>query len=217
MRLLLVEGADQAAHALRRVGAEPQLVALLLVRVVVDEAVRRVGAAAGVVEEQAREVTRGVEVVVPVRVVGVVERGIDIAVQVVARVGDIERADLALDGETELVPLVLRVFLAEVLHGIGARREAAEVVAPGAAALLVLHLRGRGDGPVVVELDAQRGARAGGIEGVVVVLREVVVVDREVVGGGADIARIEAGAAEVVDPAGLLGLPTDEAQRRALA
>ena len=178
---------------------------------------RRVDTLASVVQEETSEITRGVDVVVPIGVVRVVERSIHVAVELVTRVREIEVADLAFDSEADLVPLVLRVFVAEVLHGVVAGGEAAEVVAESANALLFLHLHDRGEGPVVVQLNPQRSARTGGVDGVVVVLDVGGVVDGEVISRRARIARVGAGAGDVIDPAGLLHLPAHQAHCSLLA
>ena len=97
--------------------------------------------------------------------------------------GDVEGADLTFDGEAELVPLVLHVFLAEMLHRIGAGREVAEVVAPGAAALLFLHLRRGREGPGVIQFDAQCGPAGALAVGDPETVAEKILAENTVLGG----------------------------------
>ena len=68
----------------------------------------------------------------------------------------------------------------------------------------------RGDRPAVVEIDFQRRARANGVGGVVVVPDEAGVV------GGDPRRRIRARSEHVVDVAGVVFLPANQADRRAL-
>ncbi len=110
-----------------------------------------------------------------------------------------------------------------------------EVVAPGSVAVLVLNHEGRRDRPVVVQIHAQCRARAVGLDRVVIVLGELVVVDRDVVvvtswlaeiGVRNDISVVilDSGASvipgperarggHVVDPAGVLAVPAHEPDR----
>ena len=164
---------------------DAELVALLRVRVVVIVSVDRRDGIAVVVEEQTGEIPgRVINAVVEVRIVRVVERRIDLAVEVVAGVRQVEVADVAFDREPRLPPLVVGVLLREVRDSVVAGDdEVVEVVAPGSVAVLVLNHEGRRDRPVVVQIHAQCRARAVRLDRVVVVLGELVVVDRNVVVG----------------------------------
>ena len=103
----------------------------------------------------------------------------DLAVEVAARIGQVEITDLALDRQGGEIPFVdVQVGREFVdIEVAGARVEAER-----ALGFLVLREQRRGHRPVVVEFDAERDAAAIGVDRVEVLLHEGPVVDRQVVG-----------------------------------
>ena len=204
MGLALLEGADHEADALVLgrgqadfVGHPGEVVAPgdPLGRVDhIARSVRDVGAGAeqGVVEE-------GI-----VRVVGL---GVDPAVHVGRGDDEVEVGDPALDRQGSLVPPVVPGFRKIVgdLH-----RTLGPVVGEDAVGLGVLAHEGGPDRPALVQVDQARDAHAPGVDLVVVVLGQGVVVDGHARG------RIGARALHIVDVAAVMGVPGDEADRHAV-
>ena len=146
---------------------------------------------------------------VGVRVVRIVAVRDVVAPHEATGVDDVEVADLALDGQRRLAPVVQGVVRLEALHGEVAepRIDREDTVGPG---LLALH--DRRHRPLVVEIYLERSARAVGTGRVGVVLsivarREGVVV-HEARDRKHELARL------VVDVARVELLPAHEADRR---
>ena len=215
MLLHLPEQAGHEAQPMLVRRGDAQLVAGLLVTIGRLDELRRIDRAATGRAGEGVGVEVGTDVgavpgegVVPEGIVAVVGFRIDIALEMGKGIGQVEIADLALHRQRRLGPAVvggfgIEVHQFQVAHG--------RVVTGAAVGLLVLAHDLRGDGPVVVEVDAQRGARAVGVGLVVIVLGQ-----RLVVGGDAG-RRIGAGAADVVDIAGVVFFPAHQAHRSALA
>ena len=100
-----------------------------------------------------RVITGGVNGVIPVGIIRVIERSINLSIQIRTCVHHVKIADLALDGHCHLVPLVIGIFFLEVGNGLIAVDEITEILTPGAFSLLFLILHLRRHSPVVVQVD----------------------------------------------------------------
>ena len=197
---LVKQAADHTQPAVRRRG-EAQLMRLLGEMVVRVDILVRVHQIAGIVVEI---IAVAGERVVEIGIVGIVRLAGDFAVHIGAGIGDIEVADLALDGERALDPFVVEPLGVE-LH----RLEIAEAGFDPERTVRHLPLAHdlRGDRPIVVEVDAQRGARAIGVDSVVIILDERGVVHRDPGGREGQAAR------DIVDIAGVMPVPHHEPRR----
>jgi hypothetical protein len=199
---------------------DAQLVAGLLVAVHALDVLRGIDQRARRAGEGVRiEVGAGVgavgrQRVVPEGVVVVVLFHVDVAVQAGERVGQVEVADPAFHRQRGLPPAVVRGLRIEV-----GQRQLAHLRVHGKATLglLLLAHEGRGDRPVVVQVHLQRQARAGGVDLVVVLPGAAGVVDGAVAAGVGVPRRERARAVHVVDVAGVVLVPGDQADGRALA
>ena len=199
--LALVEQAGDEPQPFVGGRREPELVRLLgkgVVRLDVLVGINQV--AIIVVEVRAVAVERVVEI----GVIGIVELAVDLPLHVRSGIGHVEIGDLALDGQRRLPPFVV-VFFGIELH----RLELAEprFLGERAAGDLALGHDLRRDRPIIVEVDAQRGARAIGLDVVVILFRQVEIVERDARRGEGQRAR------HVVDIARVLAVPADHARR----
>ena len=224
VRLALEEQpADEAQWlVLRR--SNTQLLAELLEVVGSDHPLARIDRDPGrilIVEPVGQSALVFVIAVIGFGVVGIVVFGIGLAIEIGTGIGHIPVADLALDGQRCLDELVVAEIRVEVLihqlaHG---RIEAVGTVALG----ILVHHRGS-DGPAVVQIDLERGARTVAFGVIDVALHMGGIVDRHAILDAAhDIAQkiVNRGAAEspvatdIVNIAGIALPIADHAQCRA--
>jgi len=169
--LPLVKQAGDQAQALVRRRGEAQFVRLLgkgIVRPDILVGINQVPII--VVEKGAVAVQRVVEI----GVIGIIEFAVDLALHVGAGISHVEIGDLAFDGQRRLPPFVV-VALGVELH----RLELAKPRFFGERAVgnLALGHDLRGDRPIVVEVDLERGARAISFDVVIIVLGKVEIIE----------------------------------------
>src|SRR5690606_880498 len=152
-----------------------------------------------------------VQRIVEVRVVRVVLEYLVLAPQVATGSDHVPAAELAFDRQRGLDPFVLAVLriVLDDLQLVVDRRAA--LLREHAVRLGYLPHHGRADGPALVEVDPERDARAVSIDVVVVLFDE----GRVVLGDAR--GRIGPAAGDIVDIAGALAVPADDAQRGVLA
>jgi hypothetical protein len=169
--------------------------------------------------------------VVEVRVVAVVREGVLVAYEPAARVGDVEIADLALHRQRRLCPRVMIAVRSSEARDVEIAHR--RVIAEESIAVDFLPHELRGDGPVVPEIQASRGAPAFGGRGVVLSVGGADIGDRgpgdrtKAVGQRARAAGAHRegahavhdagaciGARHVVDVAGIVLVPGHQAHRR---
>jgi hypothetical protein len=181
--------------------------------VAADDVLRGIDQIAGIVREieiAGDAAESRIEAVIGFRIIGVVVRGIDLPLEIGAGIGDVEAAEPALDGERGLGEAVMAAFGEEVLD---LEIPDARVVAEETVRMLVLAEQARGHRPMLGELDAQSGAAADDVDIVIIVLGEPIIVDD-------DAARLRlegTGAGDIVDIAGVMRVPADDAHRRGVA
>ena len=228
VRLALVEQPADEADA--RVGGRGDADFAEIAAIAVDalDILVRADLVAGVVVKIDRRAEQRVVEIGIIRIVAVGQR---LAAQMAAGDGEVPIADLALDRQRGLNPFVVAAF-GVVLHRLqAARHRGRAFLRKAAVRFLDLSHQRRADRPVVVEFDPEREARAIGVDGVIILFDQVGVVLRDVVAGKVDhriifavaigvgvlADRIDARPRDIVDIAGVVTIPADEAQRRTVA
>ncbi len=215
VRLAIDEDATDEAQAIGRRRSNTQFVARLGEMIVAENGltwIRRVAVAVIEGKVVGDTAVGAVVLVVGLGVVGVVGLGVELAIHIGAGIGDVESADLTLDRQSRLIEAVVAVFGEEVLDFEVADRR---IVTGRTVGARVLRQQGRGDRPVVVKVDLQRGAAARHIAVVVVLLDVLAVVEgqaRQVTAIAVAQAGKGACARDVVDITGVVFGPADDAQ-----
>ena len=142
----------------------------------------RIDRIAGIVEEieiAGDPAVIGVELVIGLGIIGIIVRAVDLPDQIGAGIGQVPIADLAFDGERGLKEAVVAPVGEEMLD-----REVADagVEAEDAPALLVLADQAGRGGPIVVEVDAERGPAADHVDVVEILLDQIRIVDDDSAG-----------------------------------
>ena len=208
--LPLEECARDDTETVGRWRRDAKLLARLLEMVGRQDALARVDLLPGIVLEieiAGDPADRMVQLVIDLRVIGVIRRLGIAPVQIGAGIGHVPIADLALDRQRGLDEAVAAIFGEEMLD---LQVADAGIVAEAAMVALFLVQDGRRHRPFVVEIDLQRGAAAIGLDVVIVLLDEGIVVD----GDPARLWQEAARSRDIVDEAGIAFVESDDAQRR---
>ena len=196
---LVEQAADRAQRQLSGRG-QPELVAFLGVASTGLRVLRRVHRVRKVINPIDPVAGQGV---IEERVVRIVRVRVNAALHVRASIEQIETSDLSLDGESRLIPVILRPFR---LESGDLQVAQVRVVREVAVGLLRLRHECGGHGPVFAQVDLERDAAAHRRDIIVVFADVGVVVDRAAPGW------IGARGRHVVDVAGVVLVPADDPQ-----